>query len=451
MTDPILTARLDVLEQSVRRAEERGSLWWESLQLQLPRVVQDGLTIAMTDQARERRDALEEIRSKLIQAEQMDDTVAEQHLLEEAWHNYAEVYEQCQEFFGECLEVLGGVALRDSGLEGRIYQLADDLINNCLKQSTTKVTSVAPTVPALPETLIKTLARIIGLRFPEWTIWTLPFAAHELGHVVMREDDRLQSFIDEEAKKWADGITKKRAENHLHEFLSDAFATYTMGPAYACAVVLLRFNPSAAHLDDGDHPADAKRAHVVFTMLERMNETVGIKKPYRKILRELRSDWQTVLKQVGHPDALQAPDAQRLEKLVDAIIQDQFKNWLRTTARYPYGEEIYGWLRVEKWYRTWRSQLEDGQPLDIKEVSSRNTLRDVLNAAWRCRLECRLDYADNPIEHADKIEKIEKIADAAHRLCEAIIYKRQEQELKERERKERELLKSLPTVSRLSR
>ena len=156
MTDSILTARLDVLEQSVRRADERGPSWWEPLQLQQPRVVQEGLTMAMTKQARERQKALNEIRSKLIQVEQMDDAVAKQHLLEEAWHNYAEVYEQCQEFFGECLEVIGGVALRDSGLEGRIYQLADDLINNCLKQSTNIVSSVAPTVPALPETAATT-------------------------------------------------------------------------------------------------------------------------------------------------------------------------------------------------------------------------------------------------------------------------------------------------------
>lgn len=410
MTDSILNARLAALEQNLKRAAE-GPSWWDSVQeLKLPSAIAiwEGLNRAIMDQAREHLETLQEIRDMLKYAEQTDD-------VKEAWRRYAEVYKQCQEFFGECLEVIGGLTFRYSGLEERIYQLADDLISDCVKDSTSILQWVAPTVPALPETLIKTLARMIGLRFPEWTIWTLPFTAHELGHVVIREDEKLCGFPRRHAEAWANGSTIERAKSHLNEYLADAFATYTMGPAYACAVILLRFNPLDAYRDDDEHPADAKRAHVVLTMLQRMNDAAGMEEPYEGVKVRLSENWQEVLRRAGQPDAQQALDAQRLEKLVDGI-WPEFEHWLRPAAKYPHDEKAYGWLVAEEWYRTWKDQLEKGQLLNIQDVSPRNTLRDVLNAAWLCRLE----YLDEP-EHLDRTERIEE---AAHKLCAAIIAER---------------------------
>lgn len=422
MTDPILAARLDALKQNLERVESGRSWWeslqpwWDSVQLRLPGAVREGLNAAVMDQARRHLKALKRIREKLEEAEQADDAIA-RDLLKEAWRHYAEVYEQCQKFFGECLEVIGGLALRGSGLEEeRLYQVADELMTTCTVESTRMFASLSPTVPALPETLIKTMARIIGLRFPEWTIWTLPFTAHELGHVVMCEDKELQGFVVRQVEAWTNGSTKKRAENHLQEFLADAFATYTMGPAYACAVILLRFNPSAAHLDDDEHPGDAKRAYVVRTMLRKMNDQAGLDSPYDDVLERLTSAWQATLASAGQPHELGAPDAQRLDKLIDAVWME-FDEWLRDTAIYPHSEKDYGWVIAEKWSRTWHRQLEEGQRLDIQEVSKNNKLRDVLNAAWLCRL----DYV-NKLE--EESEKIEQIAEAAHRLCEEIRKKR---------------------------
>lgn len=418
MADLILIARLDALEQNLRRAEGGRPSWWDSVQVELPSIVREGLNKAITNQAREHLKALRDIRTRLKEAGGQEN---EALVLKEAWRDYAEIYDQCQKFFGECLEVIGGLAFRGSGLEERLYQVADELVRNCASESTNLVESVAPIVPALPETLIKTMARIIGLRFPEWTIWTLPFTAHELGHVVICEDDYLRGFIKQWVGEWANEGAERQAENHLLEFSADAFATYTMGPAYACAVILLRFNPLAAGLDQDESPGDARRAHVVFTMLERMNGEAGVADPYGGVVESLREYWGAILKGAGQPDKLEDPEAERLKKLVDGI-WDQFGEWLYPTAKYPAGGDS-GWLVAEKWYRTWLGQLKEGHPLDIEDVSGRNALRDVLNAAWLCRLE----YLDQPQETAN----IEKFAEAAQKLCEAIIEERSAEEAPE--------------------
>ena len=80
--------------------------------------------------------------------------------------------------FQEALELLGGLALRHVGLEAEIWQVADHIINECSKAA---LQNPALTVPTSQEVHSQTIGRIIRLRYPETTIWSVPFTAYEFG------------------------------------------------------------------------------------------------------------------------------------------------------------------------------------------------------------------------------------------------------------------------------
>src|SRR5262249_13047887 len=77
--------------------------------------------------------------------------------------------------------------------DAQICQMADELVRNCAQG--TNSTRFLLSIPATADTLGLTLVRLIRLRFSDWTIWTLPFAAHELGHIVLKEDEYLSKKL----------------------------------------------------------------------------------------------------------------------------------------------------------------------------------------------------------------------------------------------------------------
>src|SRR5205085_5768616 len=237
-----------------------------------------------------------------------------------AWQDYISTgFERKRVVFAEYVDFLGGLALRDTGFDRGICRLADELIRSCGRswpRDTPQWQSL--TIPTSQETMSKTLAELIRMGFPEWTFWAIPLTAHALGQVLVDKNDALKDYVTEHAKD-------KQAESHLQSLLADAFATYAMGPAYACAAVMLRFNPVQASADRADHPADAKRAHMVFAMLRRMNNKEDFQ-PYEHILHDvLETEWQEALRQVRPPDAdankaVAAPPA---DDVVDKLPADE--------------------------------------------------------------------------------------------------------------------------------
>ena len=87
-------------------------------------------------------------------------------------------------------------------------------------------------------------------------MWDLPIAVHELGHHVGvgLETDKVLDPLFDAAK------SDYRAQRWIHEHLADIFATYTLGPAYACTCLLAPLDPTTDP-DRGDryHPSDAMR------------------------------------------------------------------------------------------------------------------------------------------------------------------------------------------------
>jgi hypothetical protein len=77
-------------------------------------------------------------------------------------------------------------------------------------------------------------------------------------------------------------------------------------------------------------------------------------------------------------------------------------------ARYPYRDllnkiEIGGWKVAQQWADQWRQSM----PPTVPPVSASAKVRDVLNAAWRARL--------------DGDTRLDAIAEVAQKTCEKII------------------------------
>lgn len=424
MADPILAARLDMLQQNLRRVASSAAWLKAKLQgLEVPDGLWEGLDATIGDQARRQRGRIREVRELMAAAEHEDDPETAKKYLRKGWGLYNEIYQQSQDIFEECLTFIGGLTFRERGLDECICMIADDLIRDCARQSTGRAWE-SLTVPALRETVDKTIARIIRLRFQEWTIWTLPFTAHEFGHVVISDEVELKGFIEQEIEKLLAGsdsylrhlLENKDAEQarncarfRLNEFLADAFATYTMGPAYACAAILLRFNPASAYDESTTQPGDARRVRIVMEMLKQMNVRAGKLSPYKEVIDYLDKKWNGALDRVGQADTLAAPDSQYLDTLV-ARISRFYVDVLRPTALYlPTAEEGLeeGWTVARQWASGWLKQVENKEALSIPPVTSTHKLRDVFNAAWLCRIT--------------EPDSVDRIADVARLLCESII------------------------------
>lgn len=358
------------------------------------------------------RDWANELQPIAQQLEQVGVTPQEQaDIRRRAWQDYISGgFEGKRAVFAEYADFLGGLALRDIGFDRGICRLADELILNCSRSWPSDTPPwQSLTIPTSQETMSKTLAELIRMGFPEWTFWAIPLTAHALGQVLVGKNTALMDYVKQHAQD-------KQAQNHLQSLLADAFATYVMGPAYACAAVMLRFNPVQACTDQADHPADAKRAHMVFTMLQRMNEQKEYNQPYEHILHEvLEPEWQEALRQVRPPAAAadQAGDAPPAVAAVVQLSEDEQKqlnahfdyiaNYLDKTVYVSYKASDLATTKELLGKLIKNPKLEDKELVGLQGEES---LRNVYNAAWVYR-----------VEHPDKSKDIQT---AARRLLTVI-------------------------------
>lgn len=299
-------------------------------------------------------------------------------LVEEAWREYTNIIsEKNQLIFSEYFEFLGGLALRDAGLEEGICRIADELMRGCGSVGITEWSAL--TIPASKEA--STLARSIRMRFPEWTIWAVPLTAHELGHVVIRDPGSpdLEKYVRSQFPR------SKTKQQHMRVFLADAFATYVMGPAYACSVILLRFNPRASNQDKGTYPPDAKRAQVVLTMLRKMYEQHPLDNPpYGEILEKLQSAWDVARKKRQPKLSNTLSDDDRLlDRWTDLVLEELGE---------AYANGLYKGNLWDSTQQALELVLRGDDP--AVELEGDEEWRDVLNAAWAYRMNSSEDCQD---------------------------------------------------------
>ncbi len=398
--DPILAARVEALDQNLQRVKDA---------LELVERVAPGdklMTAALRDKVKfQVTQAVERSNVELakLQALITNGTSAEQ--LSDAWSRYQQLQESSQELFAGCLELIGGCAYRQNLSdedEAQVWAIADRLIvDAALDLTGSKGEAPWLTVPALQEALSMSRVRTVRIRFPEWTLWSLPLIAYDFGHVAITEfritgdsvetpllevlDEQTAGELEQDEQHQAElaaAPTAEAAERHtrraskwarhrLRVLLADALATHWMGPAYVCAAVRLRFDPSSAFTG---RPNYDERVRFVIRRLRALAN--GIEQ--NDVVDQLESEWQHAVERADppRPAGLVAPVSD--EDLMAAF--DVAINVLPGTFR-------FGKLRWQKAIFTKTYWEEQGTALKKLEVpDERLALREVLNAAWLTRL-----------------------------------------------------------------
>jgi hypothetical protein len=428
MEDRVLVARLDALLDSLHRVsnELQESTWAGATRSEmLEESLWRGLETTLIKQINNITDELKRRKATIG---------ADDAALSAAWTGYLKILGKSRTILQECLEVIGTLAIRNKDLDKRILYMADELIRSCLKLTTGDEYRYL-TTHGMEGTFTKTSARIIRLRFPDWTIWDLPLAAHELGHVLVNQRRDEEKACDEENRVYEPFVMKQRdslvehdleltkttsdisakqwAEARVHEFLAEGFATYTMGPAYASSAILLRLDP-AVNAKEGQ-PSHAQRAYLILSMLGWMSATSKLQDPFSVIIGRLRKDWDTVMNHVNSTGKPSRADETWLEGLVQALGGELWKKDLRGTAMYPLTGDRQGWTRAGSLAANWKTQLDQSQELVCPDDFP-GSMRDVLNAAWLCRLQIEGSSEDQ----ASKFNKLAKVGqDLCHEIIDA--------------------------------
>jgi hypothetical protein len=302
-----------------------------------------------------------------------------------AWAKLQSSSTSCKELFEECLGFLGGAMLRDAHKQNDICEIADALLEELGRKSVqwNRVTLLAQ-AHFFTET-----TGLIRLPFPDYGIWNLPIAAHELGHFVGPQISGqgkrpFQECLDAIEKRYnlEELSEEERAEkqpqmereiSHLREIFSDLFAVYSLGPAFACSCIVLLFDPqdATACVDSKTHPSHRKRVHFILAALRQMSKTDG--DPYRKIIKMLEDLWERNLKSAENEKCIAQEDLAPLNyKLLEL---------------YPILTTFVPTVQYSGWNRA--IELSKEFPLNGKSaeiLKEEDSIADVLNAVWIWRL-----------------------------------------------------------------
>lgn len=319
------------------------------------------------------------------------------------WQDLKSIDEDSRKIFDEYVDFLRGVAMRDEGFDLGICELADKLVHEISSQPiwkyrTSGYKSLA--IPSRQEKMSESLAHLTRLGFPEWTIWTLPLAACELFYSVI--DDEFVKELIKQPGVWQSNYKRSpKRKKQLRHLIVDAFATYTLGPAYAYTLCFLRFNPLKAYNEKDTIPSDATRFLVIHQMLQRMKEDAAKKSQvvvYQDIIESLNDQWNAALKQTQFNVPENLISIEGAKKIVDSL-WEIFKPKFFTL----YDAEDWNEIK-DNWVNCLSEDSQDSvQELDIRK----GRLVFALNAAWLARMKAP--------------EKCDKIASAAKDLMERII------------------------------
>lgn len=343
------------------------------------------------------------------------------------WDDYELLLElHVRPLFIEYVDFLGGLTVRDTALDDGVCEMTDTLLRRFLD-----LTKNALVVPARQAAISSAMNSVIKLGFPEWTAWAVPLVAHEVGLSVAADlnNEKVQSFLQEHAGAG-------RSPGEVRHLFADAFATLMMGPAYACAAILLRFQPhheltesrvraerlrellsaiseeelltsekvrhrisallcevhdveaarqwlygGAAMALEREEPADVERAELCLGLLHDQ-DPVG-DTTFGETAARLTSLWRGVV------DDLEAPDNGGEQATVQG--QEERAQWLHgfqadvlPLVQSQFGTRTFGVVRWSSTDRWLRPLLDSDVPIDA--VGTSTTVVEMLNAAWRARL-----------------------------------------------------------------
>jgi hypothetical protein len=224
---------------------------------------------------------------------------------------------------------------------------------------------------------------LVLLRFPQYSIWQVPVMAHELGHFAatrIRDETGATPVIAAIAEQSGKGLQTLQPsdaaaigamrEGFLHELFADTFATYVLGPAFACCCLLLALNPAVGA--GRHHPSSSVRARAVLACLGRLNQALP-GWPFAPVLAKLKALWP-------EPASLDWVDVAE----VTGTFVDILRAWLPPEAQWG------DWLEDATLKAAANAMRANGAAGPAVQQAS---LRTLLNAAWSARLDAVDDHA----------------------------------------------------------
>ena len=292
-----------------------------------------------------------------------------------SWQAFAEVKAGCDELLAEGLDFIHGALIRRAGLDDRLCVIADAMLDDLADRAGIEWCRL--TVPSDSE-FVTDLAQIVRIRAGDVSVWHLPAAAHEFGHFVgplIKAGDRAP---------FAELLSKEKVGtqrwSYAHEFFSDAFATYAIGPSYAAACVMSKFHPADTNVSLS-HPSHAQRVFLMLRVLGAMG------REYAALVKILRASWATNSLGAGQPPEPSDFDVRYVSETADtyySILKDNLK-----AVRYSGMDKA----RLAKTYI-----LGDGSG-----APPAVSIADALNGAWLSRI-------DRPVEDVNGLRRRGQLA-----------------------------------------
>ncbi|MCW6008112.1 hypothetical protein K1W54_26730 [Micromonospora sp. CPCC 205371] len=272
----------------------------------------------------------------------------------DAWAAFDDLSDtRCRTLFSDYVDLLGGLTLRDTGLDDRISELTDALLDEL---GTELLALPARPADAAPVEGAPSLGSLIKLWFPEWTIWGVPLFGYDAGLAWVGRGTPLAAQLLAAEPAGSRGC-----------LVADAYATYALGPAYASAAILLRMRTPAAG-DPGASPAEAARAHVILRILRALGESGT----FGAVVGIVEECWHEAVRQRG--GQIEPANRDELDRFADRAVSTLDN--VTTLRRFD----------SQLWDREARSVL------DLLRIADSGgpppeTVRGLLNAAWAARLE----------------------------------------------------------------
>jgi hypothetical protein len=288
------------------------------------------------------------------------------------WSTYQEYYDGCQALFVEFVELAGGLAFLDRCGDPWIFKVADELLHNAVIHMREDWSPL--TVPLVQDTVVRTMAQILRLPFPDWTVWALPLTIAEFAHVYLAERDLSTPQGVIRTIERVLPAEKRPLSGRDRQLLADVFATTHLGPSYAIAALRLRLGRQ-----------DSDRAHVILSSLSQLGrESEDRPGPYqRKVVEPLRSEWDAA----AMPQrTLSDDDGRALDHLVGSCLT-AYKRYFPMLA-YRTEQHHGAQATLLAWKQATDSSIYEDQPgLAQANTPPVHDLRQVLDAVWLARLE----------------------------------------------------------------
>jgi hypothetical protein len=281
------------------------------------------------------------------------------------WQAFTAIQSNHTRLLADSFSLLAGAWTRRMQVEQGVFELADRLLRELGRLRF----GFGPTVviPAEVELSIADVSAVT-LAFADTTVWNLPVLAHEYGHLFARQTGPVHQFLLADSPSGADWRSDYDFR-YRSELFADIFATYTVGAAYACTCVLLRFDPTTAYEEGPQHPSAATRVHAMTRVLATLSTVPATFR--EQVLSKIKVIW---------PYEVSEPDLEELNMFVESSLEILMQHVHLLVPSDGLGLAYRHAALVDV-------LTGDGMDLsDLPEQLNDGSVVELLNAAWESRL-----------------------------------------------------------------